>query len=97
MNDHRVDKITFTGSTAVGKRIAGIMGERIGRYTLELGGKSVAVILGDMEIAEVADRLTGGTCFLTGQICASMTRIIVPRHRHDELVERSPIGILGFW
>ncbi|MBL5972317.1 MAG: aldehyde dehydrogenase [Candidatus Leucobacter sulfamidivorax] len=87
VNDHRVDKITFTGSTAVGKRIAGIMGERIGRYTLELGGKSAAVILGDMEIAEVADRLTGGTCFLTGQICASMTRIIVPRHRHDELVE----------
>ncbi|MET7899944.1 aldehyde dehydrogenase [Streptomyces sp. NPDC005355] len=87
VSDHRVDKITFTGSTEVGKRIAGIMAERIGRYTLELGGKSAAVILEDMDIAEAADSLTGGTCFLSGQICASLTRIIVPRHRHDEMVE----------
>lgn len=87
VTDHRVDKITFTGSTAVGKRIAGIMAERIGRYTLELGGKSAAVILEDMDISEAADSLTGGVCFVSGQVCASLTRIIVPRHRHDEMVE----------
>ncbi|TKG58117.1 aldehyde dehydrogenase [Prauserella endophytica] len=87
VTDHRVDKITFTGSTAVGKRIAGIMAERIGRYTLELGGKSAAVVLDDMDIAEAADSLTGGACFVSGQICASLTRIIVPRHRHDEMLE----------
>ncbi|WP_458040463.1 MULTISPECIES: aldehyde dehydrogenase [Bacteria] len=87
VTDHRVDKITFTGSTEVGKRIAGILAERIGRFTLELGGKSAAVILEDMDIDEAADTLTGGACFLSGQICASLTRIIVPRHRHDALLE----------
>lgn len=87
VTDHRVDKISFTGSTAVGKRIAGILAERIGRYTLELGGKSAAVVLEDMDIAEAADSLTGGACFVSGQICASLTRIIVPRQRHDEMLE----------
>ncbi|MDK3016844.1 aldehyde dehydrogenase [Pseudodonghicola flavimaris] len=87
VTDPRVDKITFTGSTAVGKRIAGIMAERIGRYTLELGGKSAAVILDDMDIAEAADSLTAGACFVSGQICASLTRIIVPRPRHDDMLE----------
>lgn len=87
VTDHRVDKITFTGSTAVGKRIAGIMAERIGRYTLELGGKSAALILDDMDIATAADSLTAGACFVSGQICASLTRIIVPRPRHDAMLD----------
>lgn len=87
VTDHRVDKITFTGSTGVGKRIAGIMAERVGRYTLELGGKSAAIILDDMDIGEAADSLTSGACFVSGQICASLTRIIVPRHRHDAMLE----------
>jgi acyl-CoA reductase-like NAD-dependent aldehyde dehydrogenase len=87
VTDPRVDKIAFTGSTAVGKHIAGILADRIGRYTLELGGKSAAVVLGDMDAAEVADSLAGGACFVSGQICASLTRIVVPRHRHDEFVD----------
>lgn len=87
VTDPRVDKIAFTGSTAVGKHIAGILAGRIGRYTLELGGKSAAVILDDMDAGEVADSLSGGACFVSGQICASLTRIVVPRHRHDEFVE----------
>jgi acyl-CoA reductase-like NAD-dependent aldehyde dehydrogenase len=87
VTDPRVDKIAFTGSTTVGKHIAGILADRIGRYTLELGGKSAAVILDDMDAAEVADSLSGGACFVSGQICASLTRIVVPRHRHDEFVD----------
>lgn len=87
VTDHRVDKITFTGSTGVGKRIAGIMAERVGRYTLELGGKSAAIILDDMDIDEAADSLTSGACFVSGQICASLTRVIVSRHRHDAMLE----------
>ena len=50
VRDPRVDKITFTGSTAAGRRIASICGERIARVTLELGGKSAAVILDDADI-----------------------------------------------
>jgi acyl-CoA reductase-like NAD-dependent aldehyde dehydrogenase len=87
VTDPRVDKIAFTGSTAVGKRIAAILSDRIGRYTLELGGKSAAVILGDMDASEVADSISGGACFVSGQICASLTRIVVPRDRHDEFVD----------
>ncbi|GAA0603220.1 aldehyde dehydrogenase [Sporichthya brevicatena] len=87
VRDHRVDKIAFTGSTAVGRRIAALMADRIGRYTLELGGKSPAIVLDDIDLAEAADALVGGTCFLSGQICASLTRVIVSSGRHDEMVE----------
>ena len=54
VRDPRVDKITFTGSTAAGRRIASICGERIARCTLELGGKSAAVILDDMDLEAAA-------------------------------------------
>jgi len=82
-----VDKITFTGSTAVGKRIASICGERIARCTLELGGKSAAVILDDADIEAAAEMLSQGVRVLTGQVCSSLTRYIVARERHDDLVE----------
>jgi len=52
-----VDKITFTGSTAAGRRIASLCGERIARCTLELGGKSAAVVLDDMDLATAAKTL----------------------------------------
>jgi aldehyde dehydrogenase (NAD+) len=87
VRDPNVDKITFTGSTAAGRRIASICGERIARCTLELGGKSAAVILDDMDIETAARTLSQAECFLSGQVCSSLTRIVVPRNRHDELVE----------
>ncbi len=87
VRDPRVDKITFTGSTAAGRRIASICGERIARCTLELGGKSAAVILDDMDIETAAQTLSQAECFLSGQVCSSLTRIVVPRQRHDELLE----------
>jgi betaine-aldehyde dehydrogenase len=82
-----VDKVSFTGSSAAGKTIASICGERIARYTLELGGKSAAVILDDYDLGAAAKALAQQSVNLTGQVCASLTRIVVPRHRHDELVE----------
>ena len=60
VRDPRVDKITFTGSTAAGQRIASICGERIARCTLELGGKSAALILDDMDLQQAAATLAGG-------------------------------------
>ena len=87
VRDPRVDKITFTGSTAAGRRIASICGERIARCTLELGGKSAAVILDDMDVATAATTLARAECFLSGQVCSSLTRIVVTRSRHDELLE----------
>ena len=87
VRDERVDKITFTGSTAAGQRIASICGERIARCTLELGGKSAAVILDDMDLGTAATTLARAECSLSGQVCSSLTRIVVSRGRHDEMVE----------
>jgi acyl-CoA reductase-like NAD-dependent aldehyde dehydrogenase len=82
-----VDKITFTGSTAAGRRIASLCGERIARCTLELGGKSAAVVLDDADLGTVAETIAKAECLLTGQVCSSLTRIVVTRDRHDELVD----------
>ncbi|MGD0883234.1 MAG: aldehyde dehydrogenase [Acidimicrobiales bacterium] len=87
VKDPRVDKITFTGSTAAGRRIASLCGERIARVTLELGGKSAAVVLDDADIDSTAATLTQAECMMTGQVCSSLTRIVVSRQRHDQLVE----------
>jgi aldehyde dehydrogenase (NAD+) len=87
VRDPRVDKIAFTGSTAAGRRIASILGERIGRYTLELGGKSAAIILDDYDLGEAANTLATAATRLTGQACSCLTRIVVSRSRHDELVD----------
>lgn len=87
VRDPRVDKIAFTGSTAAGRRIASILGERIGRYTLELGGKSAAVILDDADVAEAAQALAGAASLISGQVCSALTRIVVPRKRHNDMVE----------
>jgi acyl-CoA reductase-like NAD-dependent aldehyde dehydrogenase len=87
VRDPRVDKISFTGSTAAGRRIASLCGERVARCTLELGGKSAAVVLDDADFSTAAAMLAAGECFLSGQVCASLTRIIVPRSRQDEFAE----------
>lgn len=82
-----VDKVTFTGSTAAGKKIASICGERIARCSLELGGKSPAIVLNDFDLAGVVEALTFTPKFQTGQACSALTRVIIPRQRHDDLVE----------
>lgn len=82
-----VDKIGFTGSSAVGKHIAGICAERMARCTLELGGKSAGLILDDYDVGLAAQSLVGSACAMTGQICSSLTRIVVGADRHDALVE----------
>lgn len=82
-----VDKITFTGSSVAGKKIASICGERIARCTLELGGKSAAVILDDYDLEAAAQSISGSARMMTGQVCSSLTRIIVTRKRHDQLLD----------
>lgn len=82
-----IDKVTFTGSTAAGRKIAAICGDRIARCTLELGGKSAAVILDDYDIGTAAKTIAGRATYLTGQVCSSLTRIVVNKSRHDALVE----------
>ena len=70
------DKIAFTGSTAAGRRVASLCGERIARCTLELGGKSAAIVLDDVDIASTAASLASAECMLTWQVCYSLTRVL---------------------
>jgi aldehyde dehydrogenase (NAD+) len=87
VTDPNVDKISFTGSTAAGRRIGSLCGERVARCTLELGGKSAAVVLDDSDLSEVARQIGLAECFLSGQVCASLTRVVVTQKRHDALLE----------
>ncbi|MFD1211991.1 aldehyde dehydrogenase [Arthrobacter sp. GCM10027362] len=82
-----VDKVAFTGSTAVGRRIMALCGERIARVSLELGGKSAAVILDDADIETVAEQLLPMILLVNGQACIAQSRVLVPRSRKSAIVE----------
>jgi len=82
-----VDKVSFTGSVATGRRIASVCADRIARVTLELGGKSAAIVLDDYELDVAAQNLASAICVLNGQNCAALTRVIISSDRHDEFVE----------
>lgn len=87
-----IDKIGFTGSSSVGKHIATLCIERLARCTLELGGKSAAVILDDYDAEKAAQSLVGSACAMTGQICSSLTRIVVTDRQHDRLIDALASG-----
>ena len=83
-----VDKVSFTGSTPVGKRIAELCGRDIRRVTLELGGKSAAIMLDDVDVEKAVPGIIGcSVAMLQGEICTAQSRIIVPRSRYDEIVD----------
>ena len=84
---HDVDKIAFTGSSAVGRRIAGICGERLARCSLELGGKSAAIVLDDADLGRTAEGLKFASFLNSGQACVAQTRVLAPRHRYAETVD----------
>jgi acyl-CoA reductase-like NAD-dependent aldehyde dehydrogenase len=84
---HDVDKIAFTGSSAVGRRIAAICGERLARCSLELGGKSAAIVLDDADLGRTADGLKFASFLNSGQACVAQSRVLAPRRRYDETVD----------
>ena len=90
-----VDKVSFTGSSAAGMRIASLLGGRMARYTMELGGKSAAIVLDDVSPEEVVAKLAGGICAMSGQVCAALSRVIVPRARHDEYADAFAAALGG--
>ena len=83
-----IDKVSFTGSSAAGKHIASVCGGNMTRFTMELGGKSAAIIRDDFPL-EVAANILGNTItVMSGQVCAMLSRAIVTKDRHDELAEK---------
>jgi acyl-CoA reductase-like NAD-dependent aldehyde dehydrogenase len=92
---HRgVDMVSFTGSTAAGKRVSEVASQTVKRVALELGGKSPNVILDDADLgAAVMDGI--GKCYLnSGQTCSALTRMLVPRDRLAE-AEQIAAGVVG--
>jgi aldehyde dehydrogenase (NAD+) len=82
-----VDVVTFTGSTATGRRIMAAASATIKRVFLELGGKSALVVLDDADLMAPAMVAAFAGCSHAGQGCAITTRIVVPRDKHDEYVQ----------
>ena len=83
-----LDKFTFTGSSAVGKEIGKLAAERLTACTLELGGKSAAIILEDADLDSSLPMLAFSGVMNSGQACVAQTRILAPRSRYDEIVEK---------
>ena len=83
-----LDKFTFTGSSAVGKEIGKIAAEKLKPCTLELGGKSAAIILEDADLDSTLPMLVFSGLMNAGQACVGQTRILAPRSRYDEIVEK---------
>ena len=94
-----VDKVSFTGSSAAGRRLASLCGNEIRRITLELGGKSAAIVLDDADIPATVESLRLNSLRNTGQVCSNKTRVLVSRRRRDafldafaQMVGTMPVG-----
>jgi len=88
VTDPRIDKVSFTGSSATGKRIMELAAGTLKRVHLELGGKSVAMVLDAEDLDTVAPQVAAPAYFHAGQGCALATRVLVPRAAHDTLVQK---------
>jgi acyl-CoA reductase-like NAD-dependent aldehyde dehydrogenase len=82
-----VDKISFTGSSATGRNIAAMCGEQLKRVSLELGGKSAAIILDDADIDHTVKALKMASLMNNGQACVAQTRILASERKHDDVVD----------
>jgi aldehyde dehydrogenase (NAD+) len=82
-----VDVFTFTGSSAVGKEVGKCAAGMLKPCTLELGGKSAAILLEDVDLAASIPMLVFSGIMNTGQACVAQTRILAPRSRYDEIVD----------
>jgi acyl-CoA reductase-like NAD-dependent aldehyde dehydrogenase len=82
-----VDKVAFTGSTAAGRQVAAAAGAGLKRVSLELGGKSAAIVLDDAEPGAVAQGVKLAALMNSGQACVAQTRVLVPASRQDEFVD----------
>jgi len=87
-----VDKVSFTGSTATGKHIMATCADRVARVTLELGGKSAAIVLDDIPVQDCLPGILGQVMGNCGQACVTLSRILVPRRRMGEFEEALQIA-----
>ena len=82
-----VDKVAFTGSTAAGRAIGRVCGEQLKRVSLELGGKSAAIVLDDADLSSTMEGLKFMALMNSGQACVAQTRILASRTNYDSVVD----------
>ena len=82
-----IDKVAFTGSTAAGRKIAAVCGEQLKRVSLELGGKSAAIVLDDADLTTAIEGLKFTALMNSGQACVAQTRILASRANYDNVVD----------
>ncbi len=82
-----IDKVAFTGSTAAGRKIAAICGEQLKRVSLELGGKSAAIVLDDADLSTAIEGLKFTALMNSGQACVAQTRILASRSNYSNVVD----------
>lgn len=82
-----VDKVSFTGSTDTGRRVASVCGQQLKRVSLELGGKSAAIVLDDADVAAMVQALRLVAFANNGQACIAQTRILAPRKNYGSVVD----------
>jgi acyl-CoA reductase-like NAD-dependent aldehyde dehydrogenase len=88
-----VDKVSFTGSTAAGRQVALACAEGLKQVSLELGGKSAAIVLDDADPTAVATGIQMASLANSGQVCNALSRILVPAARKDEFVDALAAGM----
>ncbi|MEV4198412.1 aldehyde dehydrogenase family protein [Micromonospora globbae] len=91
-----VDMVSFTGSTATGRRISHLAADRIARVALELGGKSANVVLDDADLVTAVKVGVGNAFLNSGQTCTAWTRMLVHRSRYDEALELAAKVAAGY-
>lgn len=87
VSDPDIDIVAITGGTAIAVDVLHRIADRIGRAILELGGKSAAIIAEDADLDQVLPTLVPGSSGFCGQVCVSLSRILAPRSRYDEVVD----------
>ena len=81
-----IDMVHITAGTEIAKDVVHRTADRLARTALELGGKSPAIILDDADLDSVLATLVDGACGFNGQVCVALSRVLVPRHRYEEVV-----------
>jgi acyl-CoA reductase-like NAD-dependent aldehyde dehydrogenase len=87
-----VDMVSLTGSTEAGQRVGQLAAQTVKRVGLELGGKSASIVLDDADVAKAAGAAGGGICLNSGQVCAALSRLIVPRAMQDVAVSAAKVA-----
>jgi aldehyde dehydrogenase (NAD+) len=90
-----VDKVAFTGSTTAGRRIASLCGAQLKRVTLELGGKSAAIFLDDVDLGQAIPGLLPAAFMNNGQACVGQTRLLASRKRYHEVCQAFAAAVRG--